>query len=74
MNIGILEIQLKQCLKGIHISGVVRIVQGSDDLSKGIWMFQLQGRHHQEILLETIFDTLLYNPTLVRSCIIYTVN
>lgn len=65
--IKLLEAQLGIHLQVVHVPGLVIIDQGTDGLSRGVWMSALH--HHelsQEAITAAIFDPLPYDPLLVQ--------
>jgi len=64
-EIRLLELQLAVVLKVIHVPGLVMIEQGTDGLSRGIWMSGLHSFMDERRLLQGIFDPVTYDSTLV---------
>lgn len=61
-----LETRLACHLCVIHIPGKVIIREGTDGLSRGVWITPLQGSIPREILMPAIFAPLPFDPTLVH--------
>jgi hypothetical protein len=59
-----LEIALGIQLEVVHIPGTSMIEQGTDGLSRGVWMSALQARHSQQEILSTIFEPIPYLPQI----------
>ena len=64
-DIRLLEIQLAVVLEVIHVPGLVMIEQGTDGLSRGIWMSGLHSFMDERRLLQGIFDPVTYDSSLV---------
>ena len=64
-EIRLLEIELGISLQVIHIPGVIMIQQGTDGLSRGIWMSPLHSLMDEARLLQAIFDPVAFHQTLV---------
>lgn len=61
-----LEVKLGCHLTVIHVPGKVMIQEGTDGLSRGIWMTPLQATIPREVLMPGIFAPLAFDPMLVR--------
>jgi hypothetical protein len=64
-DIRLLEMKLGCHLQVIHVPGLVMIQQGTDGLSRGIWMTSLQGLEDSRRLTQAVFDPVPYDPDLV---------
>ena len=64
-DIRLLELQLAVVLEVIHVPGLVMIEQGTDGLSRGIWMSGLHSFMDERRLLQGIFDPVTYDSSLV---------
>ena len=60
-----LELELECHLQVIHIPGTVMIQQGTDGLSRGIWMNPLQGLQHPDEITRAIFEPVIPDWDLV---------
>jgi hypothetical protein len=60
-----LETRLGCLLTVIHIPGKVMIQEGTDGLSRGLWMTPLQDTIPRDILMPSIFAPLAFDPKLV---------
>jgi hypothetical protein len=65
VEIRLLEIELDCLLQVIHVPGLVLIQQGTDGLSRGIWMSALHSLMDEARLLQAIFDPVSFDPCLV---------
>jgi hypothetical protein len=65
VEIRLLEIELDCFLQVIHVPGLVLIEQGTDGLSRGIWMSALHSLRDEARLLQAIFDPVTFDPSLV---------
>jgi hypothetical protein len=63
----LLELELTCTLQVIHVPGLLMIDQGTDGLSRGIWMSALQGLQDSQELTQAVFDPLCFDPLLVDS-------
>jgi hypothetical protein len=68
-EIRLLELDLECSLQVVHVPGLLMIDQGTDALSRGIWMSALQGLEDSERLTQAVFEPLCFDPGLV-SCYI----
>jgi hypothetical protein len=68
-EIRLLELELECSLQVIHVPGMIMIDQGTDGLSRGIWMSALQGLQDSDRLTQAIFKPLCFNSTLVDTYI-----
>jgi hypothetical protein len=66
-EIRLLELELECCLQVIHVPGMIMIDQGTDGLSRGIWMSALQGLQDSDRLTQAIFEPLCFDKALVDS-------
>jgi hypothetical protein len=57
-----LEILLGCHLEVIHVPGTTIITEGTDDLSRGIWLSPLRSRPKQQAILAEIFAPLPHSP------------
>lgn len=64
------ELELGCSLQVVHIPGVVMIHQGTDGLSRGIWVSALHTLPDQRALTQAIFDPLPPCPVLVNRIIL----
>jgi hypothetical protein len=69
-EIRLLELELDCSLQVIHVPGLIMIDQGTDGLSRGIWMSALQGLADSERLTQAVFEPLCFDPLLVESYIV----
>jgi hypothetical protein len=67
-EIRLLELEL-DCSQQViqHIPGLIMINQGSDGLSRGIWMSVLQGLEDSRCLTQAVFKPLCFDPSLAES-------
>jgi hypothetical protein len=65
-EIRLLELDLGCYLQVIHVPGLVLITQGTDGLSRGIWMSSYHSLMDEARLTQAIFDPLPFDPDLVR--------
>ena len=65
-----LEMELGIQLVVIHIPGVVMIDQGTDGLSRGVWMSKLHSFTNEQDMLSAIFAPTSFDPSLLD--LIYT--
>jgi hypothetical protein len=65
-SIRILELRLGCHLQVVHVPGLIMIQQGTDGLSRGIWMTALQGLTDTRRLTQAVFDPLPFDPYLVQ--------
>lgn len=68
-QIQLLAISLGCFLEVIHVPGVVMIEQGTDGLSRGIWMSTLHPEQSQKALTEAVFAPLAPDGALVQACV-----
>jgi hypothetical protein len=59
------EIRLGCFLEVIHVPGLVMILQGTDALSRGIWISPFQGLMDPARITQAVFDPLQFDPALV---------
>ena len=64
-NIRLLEIELDIHLVVVHIPGLVMIEQGTDGLSRGIWMSALHNFMDERALLSAIFAPVIFSYSLL---------
>ncbi|CAJ1968848.1 unnamed protein product [Cylindrotheca closterium] len=64
-EIRLLELEPKCTLQVIHVPGKVLITQGTDGLSRGVWMSHLQNIMDPDRLAQAIFDPVPFDPALV---------
>jgi hypothetical protein len=62
-----LEVKLGCLLAVIHVPGKVMIQEGTDGLSRGLWMTPLQDIIPRDLLMPNIFAPLAFDPRLVRN-------
>ena len=60
-----LELELDCLLQVVHVPGYVMITQGTDGLSRGVWMTPLQSLEDPYSLTRSIFEPLPFDPDLV---------
>jgi hypothetical protein len=65
-QIRFLEIRLACSLQVVHVPGLLMIDQGTDGLSRGIWMSPLQDLQSSALLTQAVFAPLAYEPQLVN--------
>ena len=65
-SIRIYELRLGCHLQVVHVPGLLMIRQGTDGLSRGIWMSALQGLIDTRRLTQAVFDPLPFDPYLVQ--------
>lgn len=63
--IRLLEVELGCILQVVHIPGLAMIIQGTDGLSRGVWISALHKSLPEDRLLQSIFDPVTFDPTLV---------
>jgi hypothetical protein len=68
-EIRLLELELGCSLQVVHVPGIIMIDQGTDGLSRGIWMSALQGLEDSGRMTQAVFDPLRFDPELVTSYI-----
>jgi hypothetical protein len=68
-EIRLLELELECSLQVIHVPGLIMIDQGTDGLSRGIWMSALQGLQDSDRLTQAMFEPLCFDEQLVDSCV-----
>ena len=68
-EIRLLELELDCSLQVVHVPGLCMIGQGTDGLSRGIWMSALQGLEDSGRLTQAVFEPLQFDPLLVESYI-----
>jgi hypothetical protein len=61
-----LEIELDLILEVIHLPGTTIITEGTDGLSRGIWISQLHSTPSQDQVLTEIFSPVPFTPDLAR--------
>lgn len=66
MEIKTIEQSLRCSLQVIHVPGLLMIQQGTDNLSRGVWMSPLHHMVDQHEYTKAIFDPLPYCPSLVQ--------
>ncbi|CAJ1968834.1 unnamed protein product [Cylindrotheca closterium] len=64
-EIRLLELDLQCVLQVVHVPGRVLITQGTDGLSRGVWMSTLQDIMDSDRLTQAIFDPMPLDWTLV---------
>ena len=64
-SIRLIEIELDIHLTVIHIPGVVMIQQGTDDLSRGIWISNLHSRMNEREMLAAVFAPVSFHESLL---------
>jgi hypothetical protein len=60
-----LELELNCFLQVVHVPGLVLIEQGTDGLSRGVWMSSCQHLASEDQLTKSIFDPLPFDRILV---------
>jgi hypothetical protein len=65
-EIRLMELELACSLQVVHVPGIIMINQGTDGLSRGIWMSALHLLADQRTLTRAIFDPLPPCPYLVN--------
>jgi hypothetical protein len=68
-QIKLLEFELDLDLRVIHVPGVVMILQGSDGLSRGVWMSRFHRLPNQLELTASVFNPLTFDADVVNSCL-----
>ena len=66
-EIRLLELELGCVLHVVHVPGIIMIDQGTDGLSRGIWMSALQGLEDSDRMTQAVFAPLRFDPDLVAS-------
>ena len=66
VKIRALETQLSCHLWVIHVPGRVMIQEGTDGLSRGVWMTPLQQSIPREVLMPAIFAPMAFHPQVVE--------
>jgi hypothetical protein len=61
------EIRLGCFLEVIHVPGLIMIQQGTDALSRGIWIFPFQGLMDPARITQAVFDPLPFDPELAQA-------
>ena len=61
-----LELQLRCYLSVVHIPGKVMIQEGTDGLSRGVWVSPLHNFLPRDLILQQVFAPLHPDPVLVR--------
>lgn len=64
-DIRALELSLGCMLQVVHVPGLIMIMQGTDGLSRGIWLSSLHDLMDGERLTRAIFDPLPFDPAIV---------
>ncbi len=64
-----LELELDCYLQVVHVPGLVLIEQGTDGLSRGVWMSRCQGLAAEDQLTQAIFNPLPFDRHLVEQYI-----
>lgn len=64
-----LELELGIMLQVVHVPGVVMIDQGSDSLSRGVWVTPYQSLRDQRQLTAAVFAPLTADLHLIEHCI-----
>ena len=67
LKIRALETKMRCQLWVVHVPGKVMITEGTDGLSRGIWITSLHKQIPREVLLPGIFAPLPFDPILVNS-------
>ena len=65
-DIRMLELELGCELQVVHVPGVVVIDQGTDGLSRGVWVSPLQALTDQVLLTSQVFAPLTFDSSLVQ--------
>lgn len=60
-----LELSIGCTIQTVHVPGLIMIMQGTDGLSRGIWLSSLHQHMDGDRLTRAIFDPLPFDPTLV---------
>jgi hypothetical protein len=60
-----LEFSLGCILQVIHVPGYIMIQQGTDGLSRGVWMTPLQALDDPDMLMRAVFEPVSFDPALV---------
>ncbi|MGL4352310.1 MAG: hypothetical protein ACRCT2_17460 [Plesiomonas shigelloides] len=68
-RIGMLELELDVTLHVVHVPGVVMIAQGTDGLSRGIWMSPYHSLPSQEDYTSSVFLPQPFDPLLIQSIV-----
>eukprot|EP00956_Cyclotella_meneghiniana_P001836 scaffold2011_cov26-Cyclotella_meneghiniana.AAC.6 len=66
LSIKLLELELGCHLQVIHVPGVVMILQGSDALSRGVWITPFQDTMDQRALTAAVFAPLCPDQSLIQ--------
>jgi hypothetical protein len=66
VDIKLIEQELDCHLQVIHVPGLVMITQGTDGLSRGVWMSALHSPIDQRYITQAVFDPVHYDPDLVE--------
>ena len=61
-----LELELNCYLQVVHVPGVILIEQGTDGLSRGVWISSCQGLAAEDRITRAIFDPLPFDRHLVE--------
>ena len=64
LKIKALEMELGCHLEVVHVPGTAMISEGTDGLSRGMWMTNLQSRPTPEVLMTEIFQAITSTPRL----------
>jgi len=64
-----LELSLVCAVQTVHVPSLIMIMQGTDGLSRGIWLLSLHDLMDGDQLTRAIFDPLLFDPGLVWECL-----
>ena len=64
MQIKTLEIELELQLEVVHVLGLTMIDQGTDGLSRGIWISLNHDSSPTPLYTQAVFDAVIYTPTL----------
>jgi len=64
-SIRLIELRIQVHLEVVHVPGVVKIKQGTDALSRGIWITPLQGLSSSRHLTGSVFAPFPINPKVV---------
>jgi hypothetical protein len=66
-EIRLLELELECSLQVVHVPGLMMIDQGTDGLSRGIWMSALQDLKDSTSLTRAVFEPLHFDKELIDS-------
>lgn len=65
-EIKLIELRLQCTLQVVHVPGLLMIEQGTDGLSRGVWVSPLHREVDQRMYTRAVFDPLPWCPSLVQ--------